>query len=32
MILGVHRSGIVGGEGDTVLMGGVDVVEGLHGT
>ena len=34
MNIGVHRSGIVGGEGDTVVMRGVDVVEviqrGLH--
>ncbi len=34
MNIGVHRSGIVGGKGDTVIMHGVDVVEviqhGLH--
>ncbi len=34
MKVGVHQSGIVGGEGDNVVMGGVDVVEdiqrGLH--
>ncbi len=34
MNVGVHRSGIVGDEGDTVVMRGVDVVEdiqrGLH--
>jgi hypothetical protein len=34
MDVGVHRSGIIGGEGDAVVMHGVDVVEdiqrGLH--
>ncbi len=34
MNIGVHQSSIVGGEGDTLVMGGVDVVKdvqrGLH--
>jgi hypothetical protein len=30
MNVGVHWSGIVGGEGDTVVMRGVDVVEDIQ--
>ncbi len=30
MNIGVHRSGIVGGEGDTIVMHGVDVVEDIQ--